>query len=348
MNRSDIDVLLVSLKVEILMNEREARSCTPQTITEDLIDLCKNNGVQNPFYVSRQPKSDCEEGDCFKNVKKYVARLGGLILVGWAITSGKNLYLECEAHAIWQSPDGENIDITPSNENFDKTLFSYQSGMQPVKTPSKYIPFTQSTLVAGSSRLLKNDIPLPNTQLNQTPSLSSTQFIDCTEEDKPTTPSSSEVNGCNSPLASKSPVASSGSSKDLKETASGILGKLIINNQSVNIYNCIDEETLKNGPGWMPEGALPGEDGMSVILGHRNRNHLKIIEDMQAGDEIDFRYLDGRSISYSVTDVQIFKNSADWVLPQPNGNMLVIITCYPFRYSGSAPGKFQVLCRLKI
>ncbi|MPM63387.1 hypothetical protein SDC9_110267 [bioreactor metagenome] len=130
------------------MNESETRSCTPLTITEDLIDLCKSNGVQDPFYVSRQPKPDCEEGDCFKNVKKYVARLGGLILVGWAITSRKNLYLECEAHAIWQSPDGENIDITPSNEYFDKTLFSYQGDMLAVKTPSKYLPFTQSTLVA--------------------------------------------------------------------------------------------------------------------------------------------------------------------------------------------------------
>ena len=85
---------------------------------------------------------------------------------------------------------------------------------------------------------------------------------------------------------------------------------------------------------------------MSVILGHQNRNHLKIIENVHVGDEISFRYFDGRTISYSVTDVQIFENSADWVLPQPDGNMLVIVTCYPFRYSGSAPGKFQVVCRL--
>ena len=198
----------------------------------------------------------------------------------------------------------------------------------------------------GATRLIKNNTPLPHTQLDQTPSPSSTRFIDCTEEDKSTTPSSSEVNGYNSPLPSRSPIVSSDSDEDPVKDADDALGQLIVNNQSVNICSGIDEETLKNGPGWMPESALPGDDGMSVILGHRNRNHLKIIEGVQVGDEISFCYFEGRPVSYNVTDVQIFENSADWVLPQPDGNMLVIVTCYPFRYSGSAPGKFQVVCRL--
>lgn len=197
----------------------------------------------------------------------------------------------------------------------------------------------------GATRLIKNNTPLLHTQLNQTPSPSSTRFINCTEEDEPTTPSSSEVNGYNSPLPSNSPFASTDSGKVPEKTAGGILGQLIVNNQNVNIYNDIDEETLKNGPGWMPESSLPGDDGMSVILGHRNRNHLKIIENVQGGGEISFCFLDGETVSYIVTDVQIFENSSDWVLPQPDGNMLVIVTCYPFRYSGSAPGKLQVVGR---
>ena len=198
----------------------------------------------------------------------------------------------------------------------------------------------------SATRLIKNNTLLPHTQLNQTPSPSSARFIDCTEEDEPTTPSSSEVNGYNLPLPSNSPFAAFASDEGPAKNVAGTLGQLIINNQSVTIYSGIDEETLKDGPGWMPESALPGDDGMSVILGHRNRYHLKIIEDTQAGDEISFCYLDGRTVSHRVTDVQIFENSADWVLPQPDGNMLVIVTCYPFRYNGSAPGKFQVVCRL--
>jgi len=197
----------------------------------------------------------------------------------------------------------------------------------------------------GSARLLKNDMPLPHTQLNQTPLPSNTRLINGAEEEVLSSSANFDESGCNSPLSSKSPIATSDSDEDPAKTASGILGKLIVDNQSVNVYSGIDEETLKNGPGWMPDSVLPGEDGMSVILGHRNRNHLKIIENVQAGDEIRFCYSDGRTISYNVTDVQIFENSADWALPQPDGNMLVIVTCYPFRYSGSAPGKFQVVCR---
>lgn len=193
-------------------------------------------------------------------------------------------------------------------------------------------------------RFSKSTTPSPNMLQHQTALPASTPIMDDTEGDALSNPTSFEVNGYNSSLPSKSPIAASASDEDPEKTAGGVLGQLIVNNQSVKIYAGIDEETLKSGPGWMPESTLPGDDGMSVIFGHRNRNHLKIIENAQVGDEISFCFLDGRTISYNVTEVQIFENSSDWVLPQPNGNMLVIVTCYPFRYSGSAPGKFQVVC----
>ena len=197
----------------------------------------------------------------------------------------------------------------------------------------------------SETRLIKNNKPLPYTRLTQTPSPSSARLIDGTEQNALSCPVCSDANGSSSLLPYEPPTTSSDSDKYPEKTGGVVLGQLVVDNQSVTIYSGIEEEILKNGPGWMPESALPGDDGMSVILGHRNRNHLKIIEEMQAGDEISFCYLDGRSVSYSVTDVQIFENSSDWVLPQPDGNMLVIVTCYPFRYSGSAPGKFQVVCR---
>lgn len=194
-------------------------------------------------------------------------------------------------------------------------------------------------------RLIMSNMSFPNMLHHLTAVPTNTPTMDDTEENALSSQTIFEANGDNSPIPSESPIISSDSDEDPVKTAGGVLGQLIVNNQSVTIYSGIDEETLKNGPGWMPESALPGDDGISVILGHRNRNHLKIIENVQVGDEIRFCYLDGRTISYCVTDVQIFENSADWVLPQSGGNMLVIVTCYPFRYSGSAPGKLQVVCR---
>lgn len=139
-------------------------------------------------------------------------------------------------------------------------------------------------------------------------------------------------------------VETSGSSAPYN--ANGILGHLIVNGNSVMIRDSIDEDTLSKGPAWMPDSALPGADGMSVILGHRNRKHLKLIENVKVGDTVSFRFVsDNRLVTYTVTDVQIFEKTADWTLPVTDENILVLVTCYPFSYTGSAPGKFMVVCR---
>jgi sortase A len=134
------------------------------------------------------------------------------------------------------------------------------------------------------------------------------------------------------------------SNSDAESDSNDILGQLIIGSDSITVRNNVDEATLHQSPGWMPDSALPGEDGMCVILGHRNRNHLKVLENVEVGDEIIFRYVDNRTTTYTVKEIQIFEKTADWTLPQSDENSLVIVTCYPFRYSGSAPGKFQVVC----
>ncbi|MDO4572538.1 MAG: sortase [Clostridia bacterium] len=106
----------------------------------------------------------------------------------------------------------------------------------------------------------------------------------------------------------------------------------------------MDADTLAKSPGWMPDSALPGAEGMSVILGHRNRKLLKRIENVRAGvkvgDENPFRFAsDHRLVSYVVTDVQIFEKTADGTPLASDENILVPATRYPFRYTGSAPGK---------
>jgi len=136
------------------------------------------------------------------------------------------------------------------------------------------------------------------------------------------------------------------SSSDAESDSNDILGQLIIGSDSVTVRSNVDEATLRKSPGWLPDSALPGEDGMCVILGHRNRNHLKVLENVEVGDEITFRYPDNRTATYTVKEIQIFEKTADWTLPQSEEDLLVIVTCYPFRYSGSAPGKFQVICKL--
>lgn len=120
---------------------------------------------------------------------------------------------------------------------------------------------------------------------------------------------------------------------------------LDIHGQVISIANNVDESTLEKGPGWMPDSALPGESGMCVILGHRNRKHLRVLEKVEVGNEAVFTYPGGRKVSYTVAEITVYENTADWRLPSMEGNSLVLVTCYPFHYSGHAPGKYQVILR---
>ena len=126
-------------------------------------------------------------------------------------------------------------------------------------------------------------------------------------------------------------------------TASGSLGVLTVGRKEIPIAGNVDEATLDKSPGWMPESALPGESGMCVILGHRNRKHLRPLEKVEIGDELIFTYPDGRTATYIVSETMIYESTADWRLPAVDGDTLVLVTCYPFRYSGSAPGKIMIV-----
>ena len=120
---------------------------------------------------------------------------------------------------------------------------------------------------------------------------------------------------------------------------------LSILNDTISVAYGVEESTLKKTPGWLTTSVLPGDNGMCVVYGHRNRNHLKILEKVTVGDIITATK-DGIAYTYTVSDVAIYESTSDWQLPTLDGSTLVLVTCYPFRYSGHAPGKYMVTARL--
>lgn len=117
---------------------------------------------------------------------------------------------------------------------------------------------------------------------------------------------------------------------------------LRIKDRTISVAYGVEEKTLDKTPGWLTTSVLPGEDGMCVVYGHRNRNHLKVLEDVVRGDTITVTMDDGTVYTYTVSDITIYENTADLSLPVMDGKTLVMVTCYPFRYSGHAPGKYVV------
>lgn len=131
-----------------------------------------------------------------------------------------------------------------------------------------------------------------------------------------------------------------------EENSNDTLFTLTIDGKQIDVAYGVDENTLSESPGWLPSSALPGQDGMCVVYGHRNRTHLRVLEKVELGDTITVTMKDKTVYAYTVSDIKIYENTADFKLPTSIGKTLVLATCYPFRYSGNAPGKILIIAQI--
>lgn len=67
-------------------------------------------------------ESDAKINNCFLNVEKKIKRDGGKAHYGWAIFQSEIL-IEAIWHAVWENDNGDLIDITPKEINFDFIMF---------------------------------------------------------------------------------------------------------------------------------------------------------------------------------------------------------------------------------
>lgn len=119
---------------------------------------------------------------------------------------------------------------------------------------------------------------------------------------------------------------------------------LSVGSNSVKISEGVDEATLEKGPGWMESSAAPGKNGVCVIYGHRNRKHLLLLKDVKVGDSLTITY-EGKDYVYKIEEIQIYDKNDTITIPSTDEPMLMIMTCYPFRYEGRAPR--QILIKAK-
>ncbi len=129
------------------------------------------------------------------------------------------------------------------------------------------------------------------------------------------------------------------------DVSDGIVFVLTIAGRHIEISDNVEEETLKEGPGWLNTSAAPGQDGVCVVFGHRNRNHLRVLEKIAQGDTIIVNIPDGSQITYMVKSIEIATSGAELHIPTLEGEYLMLVTCYPFYYTGHAPKKYIVLAK---
>lgn len=124
-----------------------------------------------------------------------------------------------------------------------------------------------------------------------------------------------------------------------------LIGRLSVPrlNLSAMVREGIDRDTLQVAIGHIPATALPGQAGNIGLAGHRD-TFFRGLKDVRTEDEIRFSTLNG-DFSYVVESVIVVEPDNVGVLAPSSGNVLTLVTCYPFSFIGTAPKRFVVRAR---
>jgi sortase A len=87
--------------------------------------------------------------------------------------------------------------------------------------------------------------------------------------------------------------------------------------------------TLAFGPGHLAASVLPGENGNSVIAGHRD-THFGFLRHLRGGDGIRVEMPDGRGHLFRVVALDVVDSRRGSILLDTEIPMLSLVTCYPF------------------
>jgi hypothetical protein len=103
------------------MNRHE---CTPFKIIPAIEELaCMITSNSQLRFIDVKVADTSRINECYNNVDTVVRANGGKRILGRAIWQWANMLVEAEAHAIWETPEGDLIDVTPNSYNEDHILF---------------------------------------------------------------------------------------------------------------------------------------------------------------------------------------------------------------------------------
>jgi sortase A len=122
----------------------------------------------------------------------------------------------------------------------------------------------------------------------------------------------------------------------------GLIGRLEIPRLglSVRLVEGDDAKTLRRAVGHIPGTPLPGQPGNVALTGHRD-TFFRPLRNIRPNDTIVVTTLQGE-YRYRVVSTRIVSPENVAVLKAGEGELLTLVTCYPFYFVGSAPDRFIV------
>lgn len=110
------------------------------------------------------------------------------------------------------------------------------------------------------------------------------------------------------------------------------------------IYVGDSEQILLQGTGQYYGSVFPGEQGNTVLVGHRN-SVFKTLGEAEIGDEIIMETSYGDYV-YEIIETKITTGTDQSILAQTDEAILTVYTCYPFDYIGHSPDRYSVIAKL--
>ncbi len=122
----------------------------------------------------------------------------------------------------------------------------------------------------------------------------------------------------------------------------GLIGRIEIPRVSISV--AVMEGTgariLRRAVGHISGTALPGEPGNAGIAGHRD-TFFRPLREIRENDIVTLTTPRGK-FRYRVVSTQVVSPNDVAVLNPSAGQVLTLVTCYPFYYVGAAPDRFIV------
>lgn len=108
--------------------------------------------------------------------------------------------------------------------------------------------------------------------------------------------------------------------------------------RTLPIVEGTDPDALKKGVGHLSESVFPGQGEQIVLSGHRDTAFRKFGE-IEIGDLFIINMPYGK-YTYEIKGTEIVPADDTSVIRKMGEEVLVVTTCYPFRYIGNAPDRF--------
>jgi len=105
--------------------------------------------------------------------------------------------------------------------------------------------------------------------------------------------------------------------------------KLLKAKSEVIVLSGDSGSSLAFAPGWNTNSAKPGEQGVTVISGHRD-THFKILKNTEIGDLIEIVTEQGETVSYQIKTIEVVDSRVATINTEQSGQVLVLVTCFPF------------------